>query len=526
MAESKSLSTRELVTLGVLIALAFGAAVLVRFGCDDAFISFEYARSLVRGDGLTWFGERVEGYTNFLWVLWIAIGFACGVAPLVWAWVGSLAAMLITLVMAFRLARARSSTSVALVVVGLLGTNFTFVAFATSGLETMLQTALLVTLAHRVDAIVRADVVRSRALVGASALAALAILTRLDSAVVCAVLAAPLAYRLAASRGSARVWLAALLPVALVVGAWLGWKAVYYGDVVPNTARVKLGLSTESVGNGVWYVAGFLHAYLLWVPLIGAVAVAIAKRALPKLPLAIASAWYLYVAAVGGDFMEFRFCVPGLPFLLIAIAEPLIDEPKQVLRGVVLVVALGSYSWRHAVTFDGGPGHRYDSVPALASFYGLVHDDWSRLGSSLRPLAGTPASIATHGAGCIPYFADLPTVDMLGLNDRWIASHGDIPPGLVRPGHQRVAPLQYVIDRKVTFVLGRPTLVHAIPPPQNVLAWIKGSFVVKGPLPKAITIVLIPVDAQTQMLAWYLTPDPAVDVRIRALGWRVLPLSR
>jgi len=43
---------------------------------DDAFISFRYARNLVHGDGLTFNpGERVEGYTNFLWTLLLA---GCG----------------------------------------------------------------------------------------------------------------------------------------------------------------------------------------------------------------------------------------------------------------------------------------------------------------------------------------------------------------------------------------------------------------------------------------------------------------
>src|SRR5262245_14911733 len=37
---------------------------------DDAFISFRYARNLANGNGLVFNpGERVEGYTNFLWTV-------------------------------------------------------------------------------------------------------------------------------------------------------------------------------------------------------------------------------------------------------------------------------------------------------------------------------------------------------------------------------------------------------------------------------------------------------------------------
>jgi hypothetical protein len=84
---------RRRLPLLIVIAVALALAWLIRFGCDDAYITFTYARSLVRGDGLTWFGDHVEGYTNFAWVLWSALGLAVHVDPLVWAWLGSLAAM-------------------------------------------------------------------------------------------------------------------------------------------------------------------------------------------------------------------------------------------------------------------------------------------------------------------------------------------------------------------------------------------------------------------------------------------------
>src|SRR5262245_2787031 len=42
---------------------------------DDAYISMRYARHLVDGHGLVWnVGEApIEGFTNFLWVLWISV---------------------------------------------------------------------------------------------------------------------------------------------------------------------------------------------------------------------------------------------------------------------------------------------------------------------------------------------------------------------------------------------------------------------------------------------------------------------
>ena len=42
---------------------------------DDQMISMRYAENLANGYGLVWNpgGERIEGYTNFLWVVYMAI---------------------------------------------------------------------------------------------------------------------------------------------------------------------------------------------------------------------------------------------------------------------------------------------------------------------------------------------------------------------------------------------------------------------------------------------------------------------
>ena len=57
------------------LALAVGLVLAVQRASifDDAFISFRYARNLLDGHGLVWNpGERVEGYTNFLWTILLA----------------------------------------------------------------------------------------------------------------------------------------------------------------------------------------------------------------------------------------------------------------------------------------------------------------------------------------------------------------------------------------------------------------------------------------------------------------------
>ena len=74
-------------TAVALVAVAVVWAAWRAYGLwwctDDAYISFRYARNLVDGLGLVYnAGERVEGFTNPLWTLWVACGLALGVAQI------------------------------------------------------------------------------------------------------------------------------------------------------------------------------------------------------------------------------------------------------------------------------------------------------------------------------------------------------------------------------------------------------------------------------------------------------------
>jgi hypothetical protein len=64
------------IALAALLVVAIGCAWHFLWFADDAFISLHYARNWIEGNGLVFNpGERVEGYTNFLWLALIA---GCG----------------------------------------------------------------------------------------------------------------------------------------------------------------------------------------------------------------------------------------------------------------------------------------------------------------------------------------------------------------------------------------------------------------------------------------------------------------
>src|SRR5947207_9391980 len=125
----------------VLILAFVGLGLLAwsnRFIQDDAFISFRYADNFVHGYGLVWNpGERVEGYTNFLWTLLLTLPLFLKIDPIKFVFVTGVILFEGTLYFTYRLGRAVfQSRNLALLTVLLLGTNYSFSSFVTGGLET------------------------------------------------------------------------------------------------------------------------------------------------------------------------------------------------------------------------------------------------------------------------------------------------------------------------------------------------------------------------------------------------------
>ena len=525
--------------LACLLGLALVLAIWRRFILDDAFISFTYARSLLEGHGLTWFGTRVEGYSNFLWVLWIAGGLSLGVDAVLWSQMGSIAAFLATVCGLWRLGgRIFGARLPTLAATLLLVTNYTVASYATSGLETMLQTALLCWAAVIVYDLWAARAASPGRCLALSLLAALAILTRLDSALPIVVLAVAALVVLPRSVLTGRRIALLVGPGAAVVAAWLAWKLGFYHRLLPNSFYCKVSGNPGMLLNGLRYVRAFFAWYLLW-PLLALGGAVHAWRRLPVpaalLPiLALVVAWCAYVVAVGGDFMEFRFLVPATPFVFLLVAYCAHDVlGLAVLRRPVpaVVLSLGilvaASIWHGAVFRGTSPDKTLDSIPALASFYDVYEDgDWGRIGRAIKPgLGDLEVVISLDAVGAIPYYSGIRTVDMYGLNDPDITAHGLRAPAFyVRPGHQWRVSEAELRRQGVNLVLGNPTLIPAgqLRSPElkpAVVSWLLRCRSLPPQAGERTVVIALPLEGGSAVLAWYLTPTPALDERIRSRGW-------
>ncbi len=111
------------------------------FFVDDAFITFRYVQQFVAGNGLVYnIGERVEGYSNFLWVMLLSPPYALGADLVMAARVLSIMLSVGTLILVFYLARRSSYPILAPIMLAAAGP---FGAWTIGGLETSLFAFLL-----------------------------------------------------------------------------------------------------------------------------------------------------------------------------------------------------------------------------------------------------------------------------------------------------------------------------------------------------------------------------------------------
>ena len=79
---------------------------------------------------------------------------------------------------------------------------------------------------------------------------------------------------------------------------------------------------------------------------------------------------------------------------------------------------------------------------------------WQGIGRWLAKVRVESDSTAVGAAGALPFYSELPNLDLFGLNDLEIARHGRLIGN--RPGHQRFATMDYLLARKPTFVFMNP----------------------------------------------------------------------
>jgi hypothetical protein len=390
-------------TLAVLatgtVALLLRARAHWDYVTDDAYISMQYASRLLHGEGLTWTSGAppVEGYSNLLWVLSLAALGAIGIdLEIAVRILGITCTWLLLVLVAWR---AWDRPAVAALGVAALVGSGTIATWSVAGLEAPMVALLAVASAYAAAAAAEGSAPPWRA----GLLLAALTLTRVDGFLFAPIVAVVVSLR------NPNVGMRILVLPIVALLAHTGFRWLYYGDLVPNVAHVKMEASAERFESGLRYVA---FAFKWSSPLILGAAVlgAWTRGTRIAILLAMGGAWTAYLMFIGGDIFAARrhweLCVAVSAATLV---EALRDARSRTAIGAG-VVAVGAF-----VVLQHGDG---ENTRADAS--------WTQhaltLGRALqRGFAQLDPLMAVHAAGALPYGSGFRCIDMLGLNDREIA---------------------------------------------------------------------------------------------------------
>ncbi|MEM6705903.1 MAG: hypothetical protein AAF690_24520 [Acidobacteriota bacterium] len=420
---------------------------------DDAYISLRYARHLVDQGDLSWnLGERVEGYTNFLHLLLVAVGIKIGVEPVAAARLVNaiaLAALFGCLARGVVSLTARAPVQALATLLSL--SSYALVVWTYGALEPVMTAALLAAALLGCLRCAREAPLLTATWTGLAFGAAY--LTRPDALI--QGVAAGLTLLLVARREERPASLPqrfrlgvclALAPWA-VVGCHVAWRIGYYGETMPNTYHAKVGMPASVRFTSLWQ---YLPESFLWLPVLAA-ALALGlwqlrkgARQRPELWLcgAMLLAHVAYVVWSGGDHMPAaRVLLPAFaPALFLVVIS--LDEMSERARhaAVPLTAFVG------VLLALAGPTLKEDPPAYIGKITGAyMRDHWP---------AGS--LVALSSAGATPYVAeDLVFLDMLGLSDRAIGKRPDVPMRLPRqrwPGHGK-GDGRYVLDRQPDFIV-------------------------------------------------------------------------
>jgi len=402
----------------IAVALTIFAINVVLLNCvtDDAYISYRYLDNWLAGDGLVFnVGERVEGYTNLLWIVLIAPWVASGVSPEIVSLALSFLIALLLFVGIYKLSTELTNNRDAGLSAILFVASFPpFAHYVTAGLETILFAALIIFAFARLAAVKKPDHIVAMFL-------GFAVLTRPEGMLVAVVLYGIYGLLTKSAYSDRKIWYSALIFVLfpLLLTCWRLW---YYGDPLPNTYYAKAsGTGLWLIGNGIDYFLRYLVGQFGWLLLVFAALVffppffnKFQDEKLIKTLGVVLLLYVLYVIKVGGDYLPMsRFILHMLPLFAVLSSLGLWIACRSH-KGYILLLTLAIVITQNTAFYRSADHRVVDEIR-------ILNTEWKSLAEWLKLKYPDDTVLAVNAAGAVPYLTRFKTIDMLGLNDKHIA---------------------------------------------------------------------------------------------------------
>jgi hypothetical protein len=293
---------------------------------DDAYISYRYARHLADGHGMVFnLGERVEGYTNFLWVVLHAPVIGLGLDPVAWSRILGAVSALGTIVLTFlasRWSNGEMPAATNYVAPWLVASSSSVAVWSMSGMEPCLVMFFGTAAVLGLWKGLREE--RRSSFVWSGLAAAGAALTRPEGHLFFVVgVAAVAVVAIARRRVPPGAW-SALVTFGAVVAPYHAWRVFYFGNLAPLTYHAKgsggpevWAMGLRQVGDLLTFNLGAIAAVLGLVSLVPR-----QGRGLRTIPVVLWVAFLAYVVKIGVDEMIFhRLFLPVYGAFALSAAE-------------------------------------------------------------------------------------------------------------------------------------------------------------------------------------------------------------
>jgi arabinofuranosyltransferase len=446
--EKPTVHRRNLLVPVILISL-FSAlfiylALSVSHIQDDTFITLRYVKNILAGNGAVFNpGERVEGYTSFLWTFILVL---CGLCKIdivdasqylsVFFGVLSIPALYVLIrTVLHKEIPENNKTDIFTIICSfipsfMLAATGAFYYWSVSGMETSLFVLLLICSMY--FSFTSGD--KSKNIMWLAVFMMLSCLTRPEGYLFAVFFIIKLLIQRIQKKQDVSPWhltgyeKIALMIFAIPLLSHFLFRFLYYGYLLPNTFYAKTSFSTENLHTGWLYMAAFCKEYLGYGALLVIPAAGFFHRNTQKTVLylyALVITYSVYVIYIGGDVLSLsRFWLPVIPFVyvLTAIAIAVLHKnPSRKFRSAAFVLlavlaALTTYNYASNKEIVESVAKR---EKGLVAQFQLNADIINRLSEKKN----RTITVAVSTIGALSYYTDAIIIDMLGLTDAEIAHH-------------------------------------------------------------------------------------------------------